>query len=80
MYFVNSGLETIGVWNISNNVLIPSNSGTRFSLTNDLKSDAAVYSLRLGYRLLEGGADSDSVYNFVRFHLEVLRLSHSVSD
>ncbi|MEI6534574.1 MAG: hypothetical protein WCN98_04475, partial [Verrucomicrobiaceae bacterium] len=35
--------ESGGVWNVSNNVQIPTNSGTRFSLTNDLKSDAAVY-------------------------------------
>lgn len=35
--------ESGGAWNVSNNVQIPSNSGTRFSLTDDLKSDAAVY-------------------------------------
>jgi hypothetical protein len=40
---VSLDLESGAVWNASNDVRIPSGSGTRFSLTNELKSEAAVY-------------------------------------
>lgn len=36
-------LESGAFWNTSNNVQIPSATGTRFSLSDDLKSDAAAY-------------------------------------
>ena len=36
-------LESGSLWNTSNDVQIPSASGTRFSLADDLKSDAAAY-------------------------------------
>ena len=38
---------------------------TRFRITRDI-------SLKLGYRILEGGADADSVYNFTLVHYIIL--------
>jgi hypothetical protein len=36
--------------------------------------------VRAGYRILEGGADNDGVYNFVLFHYASIGLSYTFNN
>jgi len=59
-----------------NDVAIPSDTGTKISLKDDTSSNYALalriraaYTLRLGYRVLEGCSDGGgNVYTFALFH------------
>ena len=52
------------VWQSYNDVSIPGDSGTEFSF-KDLNDN---WYAGAGYRVLEGGADNDTAYNFAWFN------------